>query len=270
MVTLGATPESLFLEFKDRYEWQGGSKKDHAAEVARDVAQFANSQGGVLLVGVSEERRPDGSAVASEIVGIDNISGFKGWVEDAIRNHLTPATFRHPIEQIRAETEVSFLAINVPPHARLIAFWPKRSRSIEYLYRTNHGKSWMNPDEAEAHMLNQLRAVQIDAMRTIEECSRRRASDPQALRLHLVPPIRRRVVDQRNGVNGFEPDPEARARLMGVDDHAVHVKIGTASLRIPFALISAVWMTSESEPAMSLNCRIERSTDGTNVYLDIP
>jgi len=170
-ITLGATPESLHLEFKRQYAWiRDGKRADHAVELCRDVAQFANTDGGVLLVDVDEEDRPDGTKVAKGVVPVDGVDAILQWVEQAIRNHLSPATFAHPMSRI--ETPAStIVAINVPPHPRLVALWQlDQRRGIEYLCRTNHGKSWMNPDEAEAQMGNQLRAVQINAKRIFQEC----------------------------------------------------------------------------------------------------
>jgi hypothetical protein len=127
-------------------------------------------------------------------------------VEEAIGNHLSPDTFRHPIATI-VTTNGTVVAINVPPHPELVAFWPKRCHSIEYLHRTNHGKAWMNPDEAKAQMGNQFRAIQIDAKRVFEQCVARPAN-LQPFRLEIVPPIKRQGYGQ-SGVFGFEPDPTA-------------------------------------------------------------
>jgi hypothetical protein len=47
----------------------------------------------------------------------------------------------------------------------------------------------MNPDEAETHMGNRLRAVQIDARRIFEECNQQMQHAPMVMLLEVVPPV---------------------------------------------------------------------------------
>jgi predicted HTH transcriptional regulator len=63
-VQLGSTPESLVLEFKETInDWNPPAadpkrqerRKEAQKEMCRDIAQFANTLGGCLLVGVSEQ-----------------------------------------------------------------------------------------------------------------------------------------------------------------------------------------------------------------------
>jgi hypothetical protein len=95
LVTLETTTESLILDFKRTVdpkepEWQ--------QELCRDVAQFANTWGGCLLVGVEEGREPStGLKVASRIRGVTDPDAVRGWVEQAITNHLVPSTLSHDI-----------------------------------------------------------------------------------------------------------------------------------------------------------------------------
>jgi predicted HTH transcriptional regulator len=58
-VVLGTTAETRILEFKSEYRWQkvNDNRADRVAqaeELARDVAQFANTDGGTLLIGITE------------------------------------------------------------------------------------------------------------------------------------------------------------------------------------------------------------------------
>jgi hypothetical protein len=78
VVVLGKTQECRSLEFKAEYRWQKGKHKpedlaDQAEELCRDVAQFANGDGGTLVVGVTERGTQDGRKVADAIRPVENI-----------------------------------------------------------------------------------------------------------------------------------------------------------------------------------------------------
>jgi hypothetical protein len=64
------TAESNQLKFKWGYEWKGTRREEEADEVARDVAQFANTEGGTLLIGIGEKDLPDGRRVATDCPGV--------------------------------------------------------------------------------------------------------------------------------------------------------------------------------------------------------
>lgn len=75
------------MDFKAKYEWRtppATPKKERdavAVELCRDLAQFANTDGGVLLIGVSEMRGVNGQKLAGEIKPVEDIDGFKQWME---------------------------------------------------------------------------------------------------------------------------------------------------------------------------------------------
>jgi hypothetical protein len=81
-------------------------------------------------------------------------------------------------------TDGTIVAINVPPSLHLAALWhPDRKRGIEYLYRTDHGKQWMNPDEVERHLMNGSRAMQIRLTHVLEVAN-------LTLPVALTPPLK--------------------------------------------------------------------------------
>jgi hypothetical protein len=117
--------------------------------------------GGVLLVGVTEIAGPNGRKVAGEVRPVDDVDGLQNWIEQAIRNYLTPSTFARAV--LVVDTAVGpILAVNVEPSVHLVALWHADLKAgIEYLYRTDHGKQWMNPDEVERHLMNASRATRL-------------------------------------------------------------------------------------------------------------
>ena len=70
-------------------------------ETCRDVAQFANTEGGCLVIGVNERKDPTtGIKVAESISSLPDPDQMQQWIEQAIRNYLVPATFSHDISII--------------------------------------------------------------------------------------------------------------------------------------------------------------------------
>jgi hypothetical protein len=270
-VKLGITTESSYLELKAAYKWSDerpAQKQEHAIELCRDIAQFANADGGTLLVGVSEKETSDGQRVANTIVPVEDADGFIRWVEQAIRNNLAPSTLTRRVCAIESESGL-IVAINVPPHVDLIAVWPHADRrGIEYLKRTNHGKSWMNPGEVEEHLMNGSRAVRLAAKRIIAATTEPRTVD-------LVPPVvvrSSRTLPNYTQSDSFIREKEVAPILhAATDDHVVLVMSPTRMVvHLPYELIRSMWVTPDNRPAMSLLTRIikEKTGDRVDFYLD--
>ena len=259
-VVLGTTSEGRVLEFKGGYGWKAPTH-DHRAgeaeELARDVAQFANTDGGVLLVGVTE-RSVDGRRVADKIAPVDDVAGFKGWAEQAIRNYLTPATFARSMHEIRLE-EGTVLAINVAASVHLVALWHDTGkRGIEYLYRTDHGKEWFNPDEVERHIMNGSRAMQI---RLVQLVGSLREGHGQ-VSVAVAPPPKRWVTATASWGAPFQA-----VILKDNSDHDIELSLNSVSVRIPHGLILDAWITADRRLGLCLKVGIT-VTDRGGVTLE--
>jgi hypothetical protein len=165
-VQLGSTPESLMLEFKAKIDgWNapaGNVRKKAQKETCRDIAQFANTLGGCLIVGVSGRLDPTrGVNVADAVVSIKKPEQLWQWIEQAIVNYLVPSTFNHDITPISLPGGNNIIAVNVPASRYLVSLWDRTERTIEYVRRTSHGKDWMNPDEMERHLMDGSRAGKL-------------------------------------------------------------------------------------------------------------
>ena len=169
-VQLGCTPESLVLEFKGTInDWNPPAaapgrqerRKEAQKEMCRDIVQFANTLGGCPLVGVNERLDPThGIKVADSIAPIQEVEQLRQWIEQAIVNYLVPTTFTHDIVIIMLP-QGNILAVNVPASRHLISLWDRANHTVEYVRRTSYGKDWMNPDEAERHLMNGSRAAKL-------------------------------------------------------------------------------------------------------------
>jgi predicted HTH transcriptional regulator len=144
LVAVVKTPESLVLEFKKTIDkWntpktvKGWEKLRAEAqqETCRDIAQFANTNGGCLLIGVQERVDPATQLkVADGICGVNDPEGMKDWIEKAICNYLVPATFSHDIKEIHDPMGI-VLAVNIPASIHTVALWNREQHTIEVVRR---------------------------------------------------------------------------------------------------------------------------------------
>lgn len=104
-----------------------------------------------LLVGVDK---------AGQLKPVDDFESRRQWIEQAVTNYLVPSTIKVRMHPIPVDGGI-VIAINVWPEERLVSLYDRQSHQIEVLRRTNHGKEWMNPDEAEAHRMNAGRAKRL-------------------------------------------------------------------------------------------------------------
>lgn len=169
-VQLGRTTESLELEFKREVkDWdmrQGMPNRDELRkkaqkEICRDIVQFANTVGGCLLIGISETFDAGPRLYkADSIVPLPDPGKLKEWIEQAITNYLVPSTFSRDIVILELP-QGHILSLNIPASRHAVSLWDNAEHAIEYVRRTSHGKEWMNPDEAERHIMDGSRASKL-------------------------------------------------------------------------------------------------------------
>lgn len=257
VVSMGVTAESKHLEFKGGYGWQGPKKEEQAVELCRDVAQFANTDGGVLLLGVSETVGTDGQKVAGAIKPLADVDGMKNWVEQAIRNYLTPSTFSR--EMLALPTAAGMiLAVNVEPSLHLVALWHKQLKvGIEYLYRTDHGKQWMNPDEVERHLMNASRATRLAVQQVKQEAL---SQGP----VELVPAINTLNYDGSGALLTIAQG--LRPVLGNIGERSVGLTVysdeSNQCVEVPYGVIRDAWVTTDGRPGLYLSVRLLQRLDG--------
>ena len=260
LIKIGETAEGLHLDFKQEVVWQKGQsgKPTDPRELCRDVAQFANTEGGVLLIGVVEKSQ-HGRKVATEVRPVDDPDGLTHWIEDAVTNFLVPNTFSKSIVPIELD-EGRVLAVNIPPSIHLVALWDRHQKKtgIEYLRRTNRGKEWLNPDDVERHLMNGSRAAMLKVKEIF--ASRRGQNSDVA----IMPEVVREMTYSHDGasfrrlkVDGLAP------RLTRVEDSGVTIQIaGGKTVVVPHALIAATWLTVDERPALALKVQVVLSGEG--------
>ena len=122
-IRLGETCESIVLEFKKDIPLKD---PDSAKETARDIAQFANTWGGCLLIGVEEALSPQCYKTASSFCGVKDLESLKAFLYQKVVNYLYPSTVSFKDVIITGNTPLPLFATNVDPIENgLVAVWKR-------------------------------------------------------------------------------------------------------------------------------------------------
>lgn len=144
-IQFGLTPESLHLDFKQT------CNESKADDLAIDMASFANTQGGVLLFGVSEAKNANQIRVAKDVVPGLDAEKLRQFLNNAVIDRIRPV--------VRFEScLVSFeggvvMAVNVEPSIEMVGVCLNRDRqAFSFPYRTEHGNRYMDFAQVEERM----------------------------------------------------------------------------------------------------------------------
>ena len=81
----------------------------HKEEISKDVSGFANSAGGIIIYGVSENKH-----VPQDFDGNSSIVAKKEWIEQVINSNIEPRISGINVETITINDEHSVMIVNVP------------------------------------------------------------------------------------------------------------------------------------------------------------
>lgn len=263
-VQLGNTPESLVLEFKAKVDgWNTPAKppkKDAQKETSRDIAQFANTLGGCLLIGVKERSDPThGVKVAESITPVKEVDKLQQWIEQAVINYLVPSTFGHDITPI-ALPQGSILAINIRASRHIVSLWDCDNHTVEYVRRTSHGKEWLNPDEVERQLMDGSRAAKLTLIAAKESTRSDQVKVANGLWLRL------RTTDQRW-------NPAGSITIGQMEEYWFELRVPNAkrkpcSVTIPYSFIKEVWVSASGIVTLLLTVRVIVPGDGDELTLE--
>ncbi len=242
----GVTMESKVLDFKRTINnWNAPKsapdrvRQDAQMELCRDITQFANTDGGCLVVGVDETANSDGVKVAGETVFVSDGEGMRAWIEQAVANYCVPATFSMDVHSVKLLAG-TILTVNVPPSMATVYIWDRHAKTIEVLARTSFGKAWLNPGELERHIMNGSRAARLSFEEVMSEAKSRRVED-----VELVGGVQR-LAGRAIGplVNG--PVRIGMIRPTTFDLMIPITGAGVVALTVPFGLLREVWLDASS------------------------
>lgn len=289
LIALTVTTESRRLDFKASPDgWPVGKgtpevqRKKCQREVCRDIAQFANADGGCLLFGVGEVLNATGIKVADRVVSIAESDKLREWIEQAVANYCVPRTFAYEVSIVVLGADV-VVAVNVPPSEHTVYVWDKEAGSIQVFDRTSHGKRALNPDELERHIMNASRATRL-AVEALAQPNQKviLASPVYRLRRETDPEYFSRLKRNLGITSGFrngEDNPNAPRELIEFLDHDVACYVHAVDerqltvvvysrqvLTIPYGVIRDVWEFLPGTPCtlgLLLDCAVVASPETT-------
>ena len=153
------TTESECLDFKARLNRTDGGRKVDYAELAKDLAAFANAYGGTILVGACERG-------VGELQQYDALSAEEAEEAGTAYVHAGEALCfpRVPVTLARIACDAGFvLAVNVEPRLDAIVGVRSASNSNAYLFPVRHDDDtkFLNPEQTVLNMLPQVRRTII-------------------------------------------------------------------------------------------------------------
>lgn len=227
LIHMGETPEGIYWDYKEEINFETPVK------LAIDLAAFANTFGGTLLVGVVEKKIND-IRVASDYASNVDFEKIKKRVNDHILNLTSP---RMSAQVVHIDVNgKKIVAINVDPSVNLIAIRSNKDpHAYCFPYRTEYGNQYMSFEEVEKRMVdNKTRAMYLKMKKYL----------PSGGKVNIYPaPIANNKIEWR-----FEwiHDSENEIRL---DQN------GYRSIDVPISFIEEVW-NGRGGVCLKLNSRL--------------
>jgi hypothetical protein len=270
-IELKVTPESVVLDFKETLDnwntpkqvpgWEG-LRREGQKNLCRNIAQFANTFGGTLVIGVDEDKK-NAPNIARAIAPVEKPEEMRDWITQAVLNFVVPSTLSLEICEIKL-AEGTVLAVNVPAHADLVAVYDRDTHAIEYIRRHDNRKAHMNPDEAERHRMNGGRAARI---RLIEAMQGHAEPD-----VDLAGVIINRLIHSGYSQIAQAPVLAISVRLVNDAEDVFELVMtirdhhGRPTIRIPFSAIDSVWLDGPKRVGMIL--RFPIGYNGARLFFD--
>ena len=253
LVLMGVTTESTDIDFKLELKVEGLNQKEKrkkSVELASDICQFANSFGGVLLVGIEEaEQGKNGKKVAVSIPGVDNFEEVSRFINDSVLPLIHPKNLNIGLTCIGTENSNQVVAVNIRPLAVGVACVcdPILPYSSIYPYRTHYGKSYLHPTEVEKRMADSYRLIPIK----LEELS----SSTRDVKIY--PSLIKEPLDQLSRIDSKEEN----ILLVGISKYEYCLNINGVDINIPFSLTKDVWITEKNKIGILLSISLIITSD---------
>ena len=165
LIRMGETPEGIHWDYKQMFNLK------EPDNIAIDLAAFANTYGGTLLIGVAEKK----------INGLKVASGF---VPNVDAEEIKKCIFTHILDLVSPKIDVQvvpivvsgniIVAVNVEPSINLVGVCLDKDRwSYCFPQRTEYGNQYMTFEEVEKRMMdNKTRTMYLKLKKYIPERSK--------------------------------------------------------------------------------------------------
>lgn len=250
-VTINKTTESLSLEFKKTINI-GGRNVDE--EVALDICQFANSRGGVILLGV-EEKMFEGKKVAGGYLDTD-FELISRFINDKVVPLINPRSVSIDLFSISINENLRIVSINIQPLASGLACVCKNYPPFQqkFPYRTNYGKKYFNPTEVEIKMSDKNRHIEIKISKYLLISSE----------VKLYPSVKKEDIE--NNASWDIRDDNTFISSLGESEYTL--KISGVAVNIPFSLTRDVWITEHNKIGILLDVQLTIDKSRKNILFD--
>lgn len=260
-IRIGETTESITLDFKVEIalkEVSKSKKAETAEELALDICQFANTFGGVLLVGVKEEQEETtGRKVASQYVNVTNFNDLSEFLSNNVLHLIYPPDINIEVSLIFVEQSKHIIAINVFPlsSGASCVYSNTPPYLAKYPYRTHYGKKYLHPSEVEKRMSHGDRRILIK-LREMSSITKEVIIYPEVEKLA---PLRSDSWDSK-GINTI---------IKNITNHEYTLSINGITINIPFSLTKDVWLTEKGLIGILLGTRLSISADRKSIQLNL-
>lgn len=259
-IQLGHTTEGLHLEFKETINGVGATAADvlrkTRKELCRDITQFANHQGGCLLIGVAERMNASNLKVAAQFAPVGEPDKLREWIEQAITDYCVPNTFTRHIDVI-PHPSGTLLAVNIPPSRIPIILWDRQDHTMQAVARNNHGKHYLNPDELERLRMTGSRAAKI----AFDEAT----SGAINGEIFLMSRIHQWSINHQKW---FPRGSQPPISFSTVTRDTFNLNVDNRAIAVPYGLIRECWRDIHKRPTLLLHLDIGLHTEGDLMFVD--
>lgn len=256
-IILNHTQESIFLDFKKEINLENKSRKNElSVEFACDICQFANTLGGVILIGVEEKQGSiSGLNMANSYVNVVNCEDIRKFINDKARNYYYPSHINYDIVKIQMNKKVNLLAINIYPLTNNIAcvFSPSSPDYLRYPFRTEFGKKYLRPYEVEEKMNNRNRGLFLQLMNIWQK-------DKE---VQILSPI---VKEEKDPSLAWD-NRDLNIYISELYNNEFQLRINDQVINIPYGLLKEVWSTCDKKIGVIVNAKIVISGDRKRLEL---
>jgi hypothetical protein len=231
------TKESILLDYKQEIDLTKGDRL--SVELASDIVQFANSFGGELIIGVSEDRGQG----SFNVVGCENRDGIRQFIHNRVLPLIYPQTINPDIDIERIDGK-DVLVIKVAALAEGVGFVVSRENdSLKAPYRTDFGKKFMSASEVEKRIGDSSRRIFL-------KLSALNASSPK---IKLSSPFL--IALNNGGLEEYGNKFEFTISKLE-DNHLTMLVNHSLNFNIPYSQIEDAWDLGFNEIAMILKLRV--------------
>jgi hypothetical protein len=217
-IQFNKTTESIYWDFKSQLDY------NLPENTAIDMAAFANSEGGTLLVGIAESLNEQGLKVARGINPNINLEKTKGYLSDPVLKKIKPRIQFDPVA-ITFENGNSIVAVNIEPSINLLGVCLNSDRnSFCFPYRKNHENKFYEFHELEERVQNNHnRAKYLKVLSLIPN-----AEVPIPVEIYPFP-------------RGADENDNIQIKVLKESENVFEVIINSWVIHLPYSMIDEIW-----------------------------